>query len=112
MPGVIDMTRGLSKREQIERILGYSRNNKNKRREMSASRGHIFHSTRTKKGWEVREGGEPISRHPNQRECERAAITAARQDWEERRLLTRAILHKRDGTIRVTRTYGLKVFGP
>ena len=73
---------------------------------MRPPRWHIFHSTRTRKGWIVREGGEPISYHPNQKDCERAAIAAARRDWEERGLFTRVILHKRDGTVRMARSYG------
>jgi hypothetical protein len=73
---------------------------------MHLPRRHVFHSTLTRKGWVVREGGEPISNHANQKECEQAAIAAARRDWEERGLLTRAILHRRDGSIRVARTYG------
>ena len=31
---------------------------------------HTFHSTLTRRGWEVREGGETVSRHPSQQECE------------------------------------------
>ena len=73
---------------------------------MPSPRRHIFHSILTRKGWVVREGGEPISNHPNQKECEQAAIAAARRDWEERGQLTRAVLHRRDGTIRVARSYG------
>ncbi|WP_412535136.1 DUF2188 domain-containing protein [Mesorhizobium sp. BAC0120] len=73
---------------------------------MPTTRRHVFHSTLTRRGWVVREGGEPISNHPNQKACEQAAIAAARRDWEERGELTRAILHRRDGSIRVARTYG------
>ena len=44
---------------------------------------HIFHSTLTRYGWEVREGGETVSRHPNQQACEAAAIACARQVNDE-----------------------------
>jgi hypothetical protein len=71
---------------------------------MPTQRQHIFHSTLTRQGWEVREGGEPISRHRNQRECESAAIEAARQDCLQG-LLTKAILHEQDGTVRAALTF-------
>ena len=59
---------------------------------------HIFHSTLTRRGWEVREGGETVSRHPNQQECEAAAVTCARQ-VNEGGGLARAVLHESDSTI-------------
>lgn len=61
-------------------------------------RCHIFHSTLTRRGWEVREGGETVSRHPNQEECEAAAVASARQVNEEGGL-ARAVLHESDGAI-------------
>jgi hypothetical protein len=66
---------------------------------------HIFHSILTKAGWEVRESGEIVSRHPNRQECEEAAIAAARQVHDEGGL-AQAVLHKSDGVIREERTYG------
>ena len=66
---------------------------------------HIFHSTLTRSGWEVREGGETVSRHPNQQECEAAAVASARQ-FNDEGGLAQAVLHESDGTIRQQRTYG------
>jgi hypothetical protein len=65
----------------------------------------IFHSSRTKSGWEVREGGETLSRHPNQQQCEEAAIAAAKKFYDDGGL-AQAVLHQSDGTIREERTYG------
>jgi hypothetical protein len=67
-------------------------------------RRHIFHPTLTRRGWEVREGGESLSQHRNQRECERAAIAAARRDCLKG-LLAEVVLHKRDGSVRVQRAF-------
>lgn len=66
---------------------------------------HIFHSTLTRNGWEVREGGETVSRHPNQQECEAAALASARQVTDEGGL-AQAVLHEGDGTIRQQSTLG------
>jgi hypothetical protein len=69
-------------------------------------RMHIFHSTRTRSGWIVREGGEVLSSHIDQRNCEQAAIEAARRDaangWQ-----ARAILHKPDGTVHGEWNFGI-----
>lgn len=62
-------------------------------------RRHIFHPSFTKSGWEVREDGETVSRHPNQQACEAAAFAEARQVNDEGGL-AQAVLHKSDGTIR------------
>ena len=66
---------------------------------------HIFHSTLTRNGWEVREGGETLSRHPDQQQCEAAAVDAARQIVDEGGL-AQAVLHESDGTIRQESTFG------
>ena len=66
---------------------------------------HTFHSTFTRRGWEVREGGETVSRHPSQQECEAAAVASARQVNNEGGL-AEAVLHESDGTIRQQSTFG------
>jgi uncharacterized protein DUF2188 len=68
-------------------------------------RMHIFHSTKTRSGWVVREGGETLSSHVDQRKCERAAIEAARRDAEYGGQ-ARAILHQPDGTVRREWNFG------
>jgi hypothetical protein len=73
-------------------------------------RRHIFHSTLTRRGWEVREGGESLSQHRNQKECERAAIAAARRDCRQG-VLAEAVLHKRDGSVRAQRTFATTMPG-
>jgi hypothetical protein len=65
----------------------------------------VFHSSLTKTGWVVTEGGEPVSRHGNQKDAETAARKAGRKAQAEGSL-GQAVLHKRDGTIREERTYG------
>src|SRR5262245_17585920 len=67
---------------------------------------HVFHSTLTRgAGWVVKEGGETVSRHASQQECEAAAIAEARQFGDEGGL-GQAVLHQSDGSIREERTFG------
>jgi len=66
---------------------------------------HVFHSSLTKQGWAVTEGGETVSRHRNQKEAETATRNAGRKAYSEGGL-GQAVLHKSDGTIREERTYG------
>jgi len=56
-------------------------------------------------GWVVKEGGETLSRHRNQREAEVAACLAGRRAYLAGGL-GKAVFHKSDGTIREERTYG------
>ena len=72
---------------------------------MATNRRQIFHSTRTRLGWAVREGGETLSRHRTQKEAESAARAASRDAWLSGGL-AQAVLHKKDGTIREEHTYG------
>lgn len=72
---------------------------------MARQMRHVFHSSLTKTGWAVREGGETISRNSNQKANEAAAIAAGRKAYEEGGL-GQAVLHKSDGSIREERTYG------
>ena len=65
----------------------------------------VFHSSLTKTGWVVTEGGETVSRHSNQKGAETAARKAGRKTQAEGGL-GQAVLHKRDGMIREERTYG------
>jgi len=65
----------------------------------------VFHSSLTKTGWVVREGGETVSRHRSQKESEAAAIAGGRKANRDGGL-GQAVLHKSDGTIREERTYG------
>jgi hypothetical protein len=65
----------------------------------------VFHSSLTKNGWVVIEGGETISRNSNQKANEAAAIAAGRKAYRDGGL-GQAVLHKSDGTIREERTYG------
>jgi Uncharacterized protein conserved in bacteria (DUF2188) len=65
----------------------------------------VFHSSLTKTGWVVTEGGQTVSRHTNQKGAETAARIAGRRAFEDGGL-GQAVLHKRDGTIREERTYG------
>jgi uncharacterized protein DUF2188 len=66
---------------------------------------HVFHSTLTRKGWIVVEGGEIIARNSNQKANEAAAIAAGRKAYEGGGL-AQAVLHKSNGQIREERTYG------
>jgi hypothetical protein len=65
----------------------------------------VFHSSRTRWGWAVIEGGETLSRHQYQKQAEAAATAACRKAWLTGDL-AQAVLHKKDGTIRTKRTYG------
>ena len=65
---------------------------------------HVFHSTLTRNGWEVREGGETVSCHSNQPECEAAAVASALQ-VNDKGGLAQAVLHESDGTIRQQRSF-------
>jgi Uncharacterized protein conserved in bacteria (DUF2188) len=65
----------------------------------------VFHSSMTKNGWVVTEGGETVSRHSNQKANEAAAIAAGRKAHEDGGL-GQAVLHKANGEIREERTYG------
>ena len=59
----------------------------------------VFHSSLTKTGWVVTEGGETVSRHTNQKGAETAARIAGRRAHEDGGL-GQAVLHKRDGNKR------------
>jgi hypothetical protein len=72
---------------------------------MARQKRHVFHSSLTKTGWVVREGGETVSRNSNQKANEAAAIAAGRKAYQAGGL-GQAVLHKKDGTIREERTYG------
>ncbi|ACP24916.1 hypothetical protein NGR_c11310 [Sinorhizobium fredii NGR234] len=64
-----------------------------------------FHSTPTKDGWKVAQGGKTISTHETQKQAEAAAVKAGRAVHDGGGL-GQAVLHKSDGTIREERTYG------
>ena len=53
----------------------------------------------------VTSGGKQLSNHETQKECEAAAIAAAKQVYREGGL-GQAVLHKTNGEIREERTYG------
>ena len=72
---------------------------------MAKQKRHVFHSSLTKNGWVVREGGETVSRHTNQKGAETAARIAGRRALEDGGL-GQAVLHKANGEIREERTYG------
>jgi hypothetical protein len=72
---------------------------------MAKAKRQVFNSSLSKKGWIVTSGGKTLSGHDNQRECEAAAIAAARKVYDGGGL-AQAVLHKTDGTIREERTYG------
>ena len=72
---------------------------------MAKQRRHVFHSSLTKTGWVVREGGETVARNNNQKANEAAAIAAGRKAYEDGGL-GQAVLHKSNGEIREERTYG------
>ena len=65
----------------------------------------VFHSSLTKLGWVVREGGETISQHRNQKEAETAARIAGRKAHLNGGI-AQAVFHKVDGSVREKRTYG------
>ena len=72
---------------------------------MATQMHRVFHSSLTKTGWIVSEGGEIVSRSSNQRANEAAAI-AAGQKANQDGSLGQVVLHKNDGTIREERIYG------
>jgi hypothetical protein len=72
---------------------------------MAKQKRKVFHSSLTKSGWAVTEGGETVSRHANQKQSEAAATAAGREAFGGGGL-GQAVLHKSDGTIREERTYG------
>jgi hypothetical protein len=72
---------------------------------MANQKRKVFHSSLTKTGWVVTEGGETISRNSNQKANEAAAIAAGRGAHKDGGL-GQAVLHKSDGSIREERTYG------
>lgn len=65
----------------------------------------VFHSSPTKTGWKVTQGGKTISTHDTQKASEAAAIAAGRGAQTEGGK-GQAVLHKANGTIREERTYG------
>ena len=65
----------------------------------------VFHSSMTKNGWVVTEGGETVSRNSNQKANEAAAIAACRKIQKDGGL-SQAVMHKANGEIREERTYG------
>jgi len=56
-------------------------------------------------GWVVREGGETISLHRNQKEAEMAARLAGRKAYLSGSI-AQAVFHKVDGSVREKCTYG------
>ena len=72
---------------------------------MATQKRKVFHSSLTKTGWVVTEGGETVSRNSNQKANEAAAIAAGRKAYEDGGL-GQAVLHKSNGEIREERTYG------
>jgi len=72
---------------------------------MTTRKREVFHSSLTKLGWVVREGGETISQHRSQKEAEMAARLCGRKAYLNGGL-GQAVFHKTDGTIREERTYG------
>ena len=71
---------------------------------MAKQKRKVFHSSLTKTGWVVTEGGETVSRNSNQK-ANAAAIAAGRKAFEDGGL-GQAVLHKANGVIREERTYG------
>ncbi|MDX8495873.1 DUF2188 domain-containing protein [Mesorhizobium sp. VK22B] len=65
----------------------------------------VFHSSPTKDGWKVTEGGKTISTHDTQKASEAAAIKAGHAS-QNAGGLGQAVLHKSNGQIREERTYG------
>ena len=72
---------------------------------MTTRKCEVFHSSLTKIGWVVREGGETISQHRNQKEAEMAARVAGRKAFLNGGI-AQAVFHKVDGSVRERRTYG------
>jgi len=65
----------------------------------------VFHSSLTKNGWVVTEGGETVSRNSNQKANEAAAVAAGRKVHKDGGL-AQVVMHKATGVIREERTYG------
>lgn len=72
---------------------------------MKTTRREVFHSSLTRLGWVVKEGGETLSRHRSQKEAELAARLACRKAYLSGGL-AQAVFHKSDGSIREERSYG------
>ena len=72
---------------------------------MTTRKREVFHSSLTKLGWVVREGGETLSQHRNQKEAEMAARIAGRKAYLNGSI-AQAVFHKVDGSVREKRNYG------
>jgi len=72
---------------------------------MTTRKCEVFHSSLTRTGWVVREGGETISLHRNQKEAEMAARLASRKVYLSGGI-AQAVFHKVDGSVREKRSYG------
>ena len=46
------------------------------------SKRQVFQSVLTREGWRVRKAKQTVSSHPNQKECESAAVKLARGAFE------------------------------
>ena len=64
-----------------------------------------FHSLFTQEGWRVTQSGQTVSSHKTQKEAERATVFAGRAILGAGGL-GRAVLHKKDGSVREERNYG------
>lgn len=71
---------------------------------MVRAKRHVFHSSLTKSGWEVKRDGKTISRHRTQANAEAAVIEAARAVYDDGGL-SQVVFHKSDGVISRGRTY-------
>jgi len=65
---------------------------------------HVFHTVRIKAGWAVKEGGEVISVHRNQKTCWTAALATCRAAHRQG-IPIKAVLHRKDGSVREERLY-------
>jgi hypothetical protein len=65
----------------------------------------VYHSSPSKDGWKVTQGGKTLSNHRTQQTSEKAAIVQGRRAYNQGGL-GQAVLHKSDGEIREERTYG------
>ena len=72
---------------------------------MTTRTREVFHSSLTRMGWVVREGGQTISLHSNQKEAETAARLAGSKVYLSGGT-AEAVFHKVDGSVREKRTYG------
>ncbi|ARP67145.1 DUF2188 domain-containing protein [Mesorhizobium japonicum] len=72
---------------------------------MRMAKRTVFHSSPSKSGWKVTQGGNTVSDHKTQKASE-AAATAAGRAVHKAGGLAQAVLHKAKGTIREERTYG------